>query len=206
MLKAVRKNFRVLVGLIKAQIFLFPRLNTRLLRIHGRVNFRGNRGNLTLGKSIVFLGDAVIECGDTRNTGLVDLGDRVLMEEGCYLNAHGGSIFIEDDVFIGVRSIIQGKGGVVIQRGTLLGPNVQMYSSDHPVAYIPDSPRKIRNEIAERISIGKDVWIGANSIILKGCTISSGSVVVAGSVVKQGPEGAAVIGSRFNLANTIKKN
>lgn len=34
-----------------------------------------------------------------------------------------------------------------------------------------------------RVSIGSDVWIGANVIILDGCTIGHGAVIAAGAIV-----------------------
>ena len=42
--------------------------------------------------------------------------------------------------------------------------------------------------------IGSDVWLGANSVILKGCTIGDGAIVGAGSVVTRDvpPYGIAV--------------
>lgn len=42
-----------------------------------------------------------------------------------------------------------------------------------------------RNEIESRgaITIGHDVWIGANSIIVSGVTVGTGAVIAAGSVV-----------------------
>ncbi|NBK92834.1 acyltransferase [bacterium 1XD21-13] len=34
------------------------------------------------------------------------------------------------------------------------------------------------------VTIGNDVWIGANAVILKGSTIGDGAVIAAGAVVK----------------------
>jgi acetyltransferase-like isoleucine patch superfamily enzyme len=43
--------------------------------------------------------------------------------------------------------------------------------------------------------IGKDVWIGANSVILKGSIIHDGAVIGAGAVVKgEIPENAIAVG------------
>ena len=35
----------------------------------------------------------------------------------------------------------------------------------------------------QKVKIGKDVWIGANAIVLKGITIGNGAILGAGSVV-----------------------
>jgi acetyltransferase-like isoleucine patch superfamily enzyme len=37
--------------------------------------------------------------------------------------------------------------------------------------------------IKKEIIVGEDVWIGANSVILKGVNIGSGSVIAAGAIV-----------------------
>jgi acetyltransferase-like isoleucine patch superfamily enzyme len=39
--------------------------------------------------------------------------------------------------------------------------------------------------IAQPIRVGRDVWIGANAIILAGVTIGDGAVVAAGAVVRR---------------------
>lgn len=54
------------------------------------------------------------------------------------------------------------------------------------------------------INIGNDVWIGANSIILKGVTSGDGCVVAAGSVVTKSAPAHSLIGG--NPAKIIKEN
>ncbi len=52
------------------------------------------------------------------------------------------------------------------------------------------------NKDSIETNIGNDVWIGANSVILKGVTISSGAIIGAGSVVtKDVPPYAIVVGN-----------
>jgi acetyltransferase-like isoleucine patch superfamily enzyme len=45
-----------------------------------------------------------------------------------------------------------------------------------------------------KIIIGKDVWIGAGSIILTGVTIGNGAIIAAGSVVTRNVESCCVVG------------
>jgi maltose O-acetyltransferase len=48
--------------------------------------------------------------------------------------------------------------------------------------------------------IGRDVWIGANAVVLGGVTIGDGAVVAAGSVVTKDVEpGAIVVGNPARL-------
>ena len=59
---------------------------------------------------------------------------------------------------------------------------VTILSSNH---VIPDRTRHIRWEKSELLptKIGRDVWIGANAVILGGVTIGEGCVIGAGAVV-----------------------
>ena len=41
--------------------------------------------------------------------------------------------------------------------------------------------------------IGRDVWIGANAVILGGVTIGDGAVVAAGAVVTKDVEAGAIV-------------
>lgn len=64
---------------------------------------------------------------------------------------------------------------------TMLGPHVRIFSANHGVlraAYMRDQPF-----VEAPVSIGGDVWIGANSVVLPGVSIGTGAIVAAGSVV-----------------------
>lgn len=56
--------------------------------------------------------------------------------------------------------------------------------------------------IKEKISIGENVWIGANCVILKGVKIGHNAVVAAGSVVtKDVPDITSFTKKRFYKPN-----
>ena len=48
-------------------------------------------------------------------------------------------------------------------------------------------------ELDRGVSIGANVWIGMNSLILKGVTIGDGAIVAAGSVVVRDVPAKAVV-------------
>ena len=56
-----------------------------------------------------------------------------------------------------------------------------MFSSNHTV--VPGLPYHKQPWREADIVIGRDVWVGAGSIIVAGVTIGDGTVVAAGSVV-----------------------
>ncbi|MBX3639271.1 MAG: hypothetical protein KF888_02005 [Nitrosomonas sp.] len=73
-------------------------------------------------------------------------------------------------------------GGVQIGSDVLMGPDVKIITRNHlfedPTIRISDQGTLFRT-----ITIGNDVWIGANVIILPGVNIGNGSVIAAGAVV-----------------------
>ena len=63
----------------------------------------------------------------------------------------------------------------------LMGPGVKIFSSNHGTDLNQSMTFQPRQEAD--IIIGDDVWLGANSIVLAGVEIKSGTIVAAGSVV-----------------------
>lgn len=63
---------------------------------------------------------------------------------------------------------------------TMMGPNVTIITGTHPI--LP-ALRKQAYQYNLPVYIGKNVWIGAGSIILPGVTIGDNSVIGAGSIV-----------------------
>ena len=76
---------------------------------------------------------------------------------------------------------------------TLIGPNVQIYTPQHPMEYME---RRITQEYAYPVTIGKDCWIGGGAIICPGVTIGDRCIVAAGSVVTRDvPDDSLVAGN-----------
>lgn len=81
---------------------------------------------------------------------------------------------------------------VTIGDNCLIGPNTLITTVGHPL-----SPMGRRNCIGQTkpITIGNDVWIGGNCVILQGVTIGNNVVVAAGAVVtKDVPDNCVVAG------------
>lgn len=69
---------------------------------------------------------------------------------------------------------------IEIGDNTMVGQNVHFYDHDHAIV---DGIAKPRDFTYGAINIGSNVWIGSNSIILKGVTVGDNVVIAAGSVV-----------------------
>ncbi len=101
-------------------------------------------------------------------------------------------------------SSIVAKSRILIGKGTGLGINSSIYDTDfHPVSpLLREQDWSIGDKTAEVI-IGENVWLAANSIVLKGVKIGKGSVVGANSLVNKSiPENCLYAG---NPASFVKK-
>lgn len=112
-------------------------------------------------------------------------------------------IVIGDNVGISGATIYARKS-ITIGDNTMIGGNAKILDNDfHPIeaeARIRDDKDKIR---AKDIVIGKNCFIGCNSIILKGTVLGDNCVVGAGAVVSGKFEDNCVIAG--NPAKVIKR-
>lgn len=135
-------------------------------------------------------------------TGTIELGLETWIERGSVLWAFGGSIKTAPRVFIGPYVTIYGHGGVEIGEWSLISMHATILSSNHT---IPAMDRCIRweKDVQLPTKIGRDVWVGANAVILGGVTIGDGAVVAAGAVVTKDVDSGAIVAG--NPAKVLRK-
>lgn len=109
---------------------------------------------------------------------------RVLINEGCYFYAEGGSITVGDWTSFNNSVHINAScgGRIVIGSQCLVGPGVLMRTANHKFSERDVNIREQGHELAD-IIIGDDCWIGGHAVILGGVTIGNGVVIGAGAVV-----------------------
>jgi acetyltransferase-like isoleucine patch superfamily enzyme len=91
----------------------------------------------------------------------------------------GPDIRVGRNVFVNQNCTFYDLGGLDIGDDVMIGPNVSLITSGHPIA-----PSQRRAGVTARpITIGKNVWIAAGATIVGGVTVGENSVVAAGSVV-----------------------
>lgn len=90
------------------------------------------------------------------NKGSVSIGDNCFMNDGCSINC-------QENIKIG--------------NNVIMGQNVIIFDNDH------DYKHDINNYITNPVIIGNNVWIGANTTILKGTKIGDNVVIAAGTSI-----------------------
>lgn len=199
----MRIIFREIAAILRGQWLLLPRINIKLVRIYGPITIEGNRRNINWGNRCKVHRDSHFRLSWENNEGELVLGDNSTIEVGCILNSHNGQIKIGERAYIGIRSIVQGKGHVEIGAWAMLGPCVQIYSSDH-IYKTGKGPYRDRGETASPIRIGNNVWIGASAIILRGTTLGDNCVVAAAAVAKGNYEPDTLIQCQSAIAKSLK--
>ncbi|KKT34370.1 MAG: Acetyltransferase [Candidatus Gottesmanbacteria bacterium GW2011_GWB1_44_11c] len=91
------------------------------------------------------------------------------------------NIFIGNNVFINQQCILVGEEKITIKDNVAIGFRCMILTSNNEVFL--DQITNKRAHYDEPITIEKNVWLGAGSIILSGVTVGEGSVVAAGAVV-----------------------
>lgn len=112
-------------------------------------------------------------------------GRALVFGEGSSIAAHAfvhGPVTAGERVSINPRvSIDGGRAGVRIGNDTRIATGVTIYAFDHAIA--PERPVREQAVRSQGISIGNDVWIGANAGVTDGVTIGDHAVVGMGAVV-----------------------
>ena len=109
-------------------------------------------------------------------------------------------IRIGDGTYINNNCTLISEGpGITVGRKCLIGPGVSIYDSDFHGLVERAKPMK------KAVSIGDNVFIGANAIILKGAHIGSHSTIGAGAVVTgEIPPNAVVAGNPAKVIKVLK--
>lgn len=111
------------------------------------------------------------------------IGKMIKLRDGGKIRVRaGGTLVLGDNVSIGSNSMIVCHDSVAIGSDVQLAANVQIYDHDHD--FRAKGGLKAGKFKKAPITIGNNVWIGCNSVILRGTVIGDNVVIAAGSVVK----------------------
>jgi acetyltransferase-like isoleucine patch superfamily enzyme len=148
-------------------------------------------GAIKIGSNVTIRsGDYGYHCSIYAPTRLMtDTSENALIEIGDNTRINGASIHASERITIGHDCLIAANVTIVDSDGHGLLPN----------------ERHLVNPVSRPVIIENNVWIGLNSIILKGVRIGANSVVGAGSVVSRDvPPNSVASGNPARVVKTFK--
>ena len=132
----------------------------------------------------------------------IDFGRGLRTRGGCSFNVQGsGCLSFGEEVFLNRGCMLNCRKTISVGDGCEFGPNVLVYDHDHVFenGKLKDGIFKYRD-----VKIGKNCWIGAGTIILRGSILGDNCVVAAGSVLKgEYPPNSLVLQSRVTETRQI---
>ena len=112
----------------------------------------------------------------------------------------GTGMKVGRNVFVNQNCTFYDLGGLEIGDDVMIGPNVSLITSGHPV----EPSRRRDGVIAKPIVIERNVWIGAGATIIGGVTIGENAVVAAAAVVTRDvPPNTLVGGNPAKIIRSI---
>ena len=126
-------------------------------------------------------------------------GRSFLIEQPFFCD-YGYNIEIGENFYANVNCVILDAAKVRFGDNVFIAPNCGFYTAGHPFDV---EQRNLGLEYARPITIGNNVWIGAQVCVLPGVIIGDNCVIGAGSVVcKDIPAGSLAVG---NPCRVIRK-
>ena len=174
-------NLSQLVGMMRAlfyKVIYFKNINSSVfvMQSKSRIDVFSKKSKINIGKFVFIRKNTTIRIDDEST---LDIGDHVFMNDNCNINC-------ANKIYIGSY--------------TKIAPNVSINDHDHNYKGVEGG-----NLIKGEVIIGKNVWIGSNSVILRGTVIEDNAVVAAGSVVKgHVPKDSLFLNKRDNVTKLYK--
>ena len=113
---------------------------------------------------------------------------------------YGKNIEVGKNFFANYNCMIIDVAKVTIGENCMMAPNVAIYTAGHP---IHPAARNSAYEYGIEVTIGDNVWLGGNTVVVPGVHIGSNVVIGAGSVVtKDIPDWSVAVG---NPCRVVKK-
>ena len=117
---------------------------------------------------------------------------------------YGRQISLGHRFFANINFTVLDEAQVTIGDDCFIGPNVSIYTACHSTDPVE---RNTRNEWAEPVTIGDNVWIGGSVTILPGVTIGDNVTIGAGSVVtKDIPPNSIAVGNPCRVIKNTAVN
>lgn len=114
---------------------------------------------------------------------------------------YGYNISVGENFYMNVNCVILDGAKVTFGDNVFVAPGCGFYTAGHPFDV---EQRNSGLEYARTISIGNNVWIGGNVVVLPGVTIGDNCVIGAGSVVVNDvPSNSLAVGNPCKVIRKI---
>ena len=174
MIKALKKIkiqvnslfFRLIIWLKSGNIVIGKRL-----KVYGKLDFLALKDSqISFGNDIVFKSATKYNYVGLNRPCSIAVDEYAVLQIGDNCGFSGTSIYVSQKVSIG--------------KFCNFGGNTFIWDTDfHPVNYLDRRIHNVNKIESSPIIIGDDVFVGANTMILKGVTIGDRAIIGAGSVV-----------------------
>jgi acetyltransferase-like isoleucine patch superfamily enzyme len=153
-------NISYLIGSIRGflyKLIYFKHIQSSIfsLQANSRIEIFNKNAKMTIGKFVFIRKNASIRIDFN---GELHIADKVFINDNCNINC-------VNRIFIG--------------KNTKIAPNVCINDHDHNY-----KDKTADHLVIGQVTIGENVWIGSNSVILRDTTIGDHAVIAAGSIVK----------------------
>lgn len=176
-------NLSQLIGIIRGLFYktiYFNNIKSSLfvMQAKSRIEVFNRKSKINIGKFVFIRKNTTIRIDDEST---LDIADHVFINDNCNINC---------------------ANKITIGSYTKIAPNVCINDHDHNYKGIGDS-----NLIKGEVIIGKNVWIGSNTVILRGTVIEDNAVIAAGSILKgYVPKNTVFLNKRENVTKLYKGN
>lgn len=138
-----------------------------------------DKASITIANDVYLKRDVELRAHGTSE---IKIANNVKIDRGVrLLAANNAEIDIHEGVRIGLYSVFNGGDSILIGDNTLISGFVYIQTSMHK--YQKSDAIKDQGYDHAKIELGKDVWLGAHSVILPGTTLGEGSIIGSNAVV-----------------------
>jgi len=112
----------------------------------------------------------------------VQLGDGVLLGEGCRIEASGGDVDVGANTRIGARAVVVALAGVQVGAGAVVGDWAMITDAEQHADDV-ETPIRSQPVVPRPVTIGDGARIGAHAAVLAGATVADRAAVGSYAVV-----------------------
>lgn len=147
-------------------------------------------GKIRIGDNVVIDDGCLLDAKGSANRG-IDIGSGTVLGRNSILHCKNGDIVLGEEVNIGVNCDITSSNLVTVGSKTLLAAYVYIVGGGHDFSRA-DVAIMDQDRFGRGISIGEGSWIGAHAVVLDGTEIGNGTIVGAGAVVNRSLEARVI--------------